>query len=246
MNNSALHPLEMRLAGFWPSEQWQEMTVVLAVSGGADSVALLRAMAALKIGGAGRICVAHFNHQLRCDSEEDERFVVELCRRFDLKCETGRSNVARLALSAAEGIEETARRERYAFFRETADRLGARFVVTAHTADDQAETILHRILRGTGIVGLGGMARSRALGAATLLRPLLNVRRWEILQYLKDLGQAFREDSSNADLRFTRNRIRHELLPMLAKQYNANIIDALLRLGSLANESRQLVDTLVA
>ena len=240
-----LHPLEKRFADSWPPEQWQDLTVLLAVSGGADSVALLRAMVALKTGGIGRLCIAHFNHKLRDDAGDDQRFVVDLCKQFGISCETGFGDVAGLSASASEGIEETARRARYDFLQETAGRLGARFVVTAHTADDQAETILHRIVRGTGIAGLAGMPRSRPFGPATLLRPLLNVRRRELEKYLCDIGQPFRDDPSNADCRFTRNRIRHELLPLLAEQYNSGVADALLRLGSLAGEVQRVVEGLV-
>src|SRR3989304_4412 len=175
MAESVFHPFETRLAGLWPPEECREVTVLVAVSGGADSVAWLRALVALKTAGAGRLCVAHFNHYLRAEAEEDEQFVHALCKRFGLPCETGGKDVGQLVLPASEGIEETARRVRYAFLNETAGRLGARFVVTAHTADDQAETILHRIVRGTGIIGLSGMARARPLGPATLLRPLLGV-----------------------------------------------------------------------
>jgi len=219
--------------------------VLAAVSGGADSVALLRAVAALKTGGAGRLCVAHFNHKLRDEAEDDERFVVALCKQLGLSCETGFGHVAQLAADASEGIEPAARRARYEFLKETAGRLGARFVLTAHTADDQAETILHRIVRGTGIAGLAGMSRTRRLGHATLLRPLLSVRRRELEEYLRDIGQPFREDSSNADRRFTRNRIRHELLPLLGRQYNSAVADALLRLGSLAADVQGVIDELV-
>jgi tRNA(Ile)-lysidine synthase len=219
--------------------------VLLAVSGGSDSVALLRAMAALKTGGLGRLCVAHFNHKLREDSDRDEQFVAALCRQLNVPCETGHAEPARLSAAPSSGIEETARNARYAFFRAAAGRLGARFVVTAHTADDQAETILYRILRGTGIAGLAGMARSRRFGPATLLRPLLTVRRSELVEYLRDIGQGFCSDPSNADRRFTRNRIRHELLPLLARQYNSGVADALLRLGSLAAEVQGLIDELV-
>ncbi len=126
-----------------------------------------------------------------------------------------------------------------------AGRLGARFVVTAHTADDQAETILHRIVRGTGIGGLAGMSRARRLGPATLLRPLLGVRRAELAAYLRDLNQPFRMDASNRDMRFTRNRIRTELLPLLAARYNDSILPALLRLGEVAGESQLLIDDVV-
>jgi tRNA(Ile)-lysidine synthase len=127
-----------------------------------------------------------------------------------------------------------------------AGRLGARYVVTAHTADDQAETVLHRIIRGTGIRGLAGIARARPLGPATLLRPLLEIRRAEIAAYLREIGQAHRTDASNSDMRFTRNRIRKELLPLLASQYNHTITDALLQLGQLARESQSTVDTIVS
>jgi tRNA(Ile)-lysidine synthase len=244
MPDSTLHPFETRLTGLWPPEQWRELTVLLAVSGGADSVALLRAVAALKTAGAGRLCVAHFNHKLRDDSDDDEQFVTDLSDRLGLRCIMGCGNIARMAADANEGIELTARRARHHFLQKAAGEVGARFVVTAHTADDQAETILHRIVRGTGIAGLAGIARSRRLGHATLLRPLLSVRRSELREYLRDIGQPFRDDPSNVDRRFTRNRIRHELLPLLAKQYNSAVADALLRLGSLAAEVQEVVENL--
>ena len=146
--------------------------------------------------------------------------------------------------SGSDGIEAAARQARYEFLEAAAAREGARYVVTAHTADDQAETILHHIIRGTGIAGLAGMARTRPLGPATLIRPLLGFRRAELLAYLSDLGQPFRDDSSNRDTRFTRNRIRHELLPRLAEEFNSGVVEALLRLGSLAGESQEVIDGL--
>ncbi len=240
----SLHPFETRLADCWPPEQWLDLTVLAAVSGGADSVALLRAVAALKTGGAGRLCVAHFNHKLRHEADFDQQFVVALCKQLGLSCETGFSDVAQLAANAGEGIEPAARRVRYDFLKDAAGRLGARFVLTAHTADDQAETILHRIIRGTGISGLAGMSRSRHLGPATLLRPLLGFRRRELEEYLHDIGQPFCQDSSNADRRFTRNRIRHELLPLVARHYNPGVADALLRLGCLADDVQSVIDDL--
>jgi tRNA(Ile)-lysidine synthase len=239
------HPLELKLASAWPPEEWQEVTVLLAVSGGADSVAMLQAMTALKTAGEGRLVVAHVNHRLRgAESDADETLVAELCRRLEVACEVGSLPVNQSA-AGAEGIETRARRLRYAFLQQAAARLGARYVVTAHTADDQAETILHRIVRGTGVLGLGGIARARRLGPATLLRPLLGVRRAELAAYLDDLGQPYRQDSSNLDLRFTRNRIRHRLLPQLAAHFNANVVDALLRLGTLAGEAQAVIDRLV-
>jgi len=245
MANSDLHPFEKRLALLWPTEEWRELTVLVAVSGGADSVALLRAMAALKTEGIGRLCVAHFNHKLRGEADDEQQFVMDMSDRLRLPCKMGCGNIARMAAEANEGIELTARRARHYFLQKAAGELGARFVVTAHTADDQAETILHRILRGTGIAGLAGISRSRRLGHATLLRPLLLVRRSELREYLNDIGQPFREDPSNADRRFTRNRIRHELLPLMAREYNSAVTDALLRLGCLAAEAQGVIENLV-
>ena len=243
---SAFHPLETRLADAWPPETWQDVTVLLAVSGGADSVAMLRAMVALKNAGDGRLVAAHLNHQLRpSEAETDEAMVVDLCRRLGVACEVGRTRLDPAAPAGGDGLEAAARHARYQFLEATAARLGARYVVTAHTADDQAETILHHILRGTGIGGLAGIARARPLGHATLIRPLLGLRRAELLAYLNDLGQSYRDDSSNRDTRFTRNRIRQELLPHLAEQFNAGVVDALLRLGSLAGEVQAVIDALV-
>lgn len=238
------HPLETKLATAWPPADWAEVTVVAAVSGGCDSVALLRALSALKT-GVGRLGAAHLNHQLRPEADDDERFVVDLCRRLDVPCEVGRVAVDRLAAESGDGIEAAARAARYDFLEQTAGRLGARFIVTAHTADDQAETILHRIIRGTGVRGLSGMARVRPLGHATLIRPLLGVRRAELQAYLDALGQPYCHDRSNADPRFTRNRIRHEVMPLLRGQFNSGVTEALLRLGTLAGEVQAVVDDLV-
>jgi tRNA(Ile)-lysidine synthase len=190
--------------------------------------------------------VAHFNHGLRGpESADDERFVVQLCDALTVPCEAGHP-AAPLSSAVPDGLEAAARDARYAFLLGVAERRGARYLVTAHTADDQIETILHRIVRGTGIAGLSGMPRARPLSpAVTLLRPMLAIRRSEVLEYLTQLGQPYRDDSSNTDSRFTRNRLRHELLPRLASDYNAEIGTALLRLGSLAGEVQQVVDRLV-
>jgi len=203
-------------------------------------------MRALKRGGAGRLVAAHLNHQLRAEeSGDDEAFVVDLCRRLEVPCEVGRAPVERLAANSGDGLEAAARQARYEFLQRTAARLGARYVATAHTADDQAETILHRIIRGTGISGLAGMRRARPLGAATLIRPLLGFRRAVLLDYLADVRQPCRVDSSNDDTRFTRNRIRLEVLPELADRFNPGVVEALLRLGRLAGDVQEVVDQAV-
>jgi tRNA(Ile)-lysidine synthase len=241
-----LLPLESRLAAAWPPESWQDVTIVAAVSGGADSVALVRALAALKNAGRGRLILAHFNHRLRPEADLDAKFTATLADRLGLLCESAAGCVAKTAEAVGDGIEAAARAERYTFLQSAAERLGARYVVTAHTADDQAETILHRILRGTGVAGLAGMRRARPLGpAVTLIRPLLDVRRAEILAYLTELQQPFQDDASNSDLGFTRNRIRRELLPRLAADYNSDVVATLLRLGQTARDAQQIIDTAV-
>jgi tRNA(Ile)-lysidine synthase len=205
-------------------------------------------MTALKGGGQGRLLAAHVNHQLRAEeSDADEAFVVGLCRRLGVPCEVHRASEpgVKSGQGSSDGLEAAARALRYELLRQAASRVGARYVVTAHTANDQAETILHRIVRGTGIAGLSGIARARPLGPATLIRPLLGLRRRQLLGYLEDLGQRYRIDPSNADTRFTRNRIRHELLPELAARFNPGVADALLRLGSLAGEVQAVIDGIV-
>ena len=133
--------------------------------------------------------------------------------------------------------ENAARNLRYEFLVHQAEDVGFRYLATAHTADDQTETVLHRILRGTGLSGLSGIAPLRVVTpAVTLVRPLLHVRRSEILAYLESLGKTFREDKTNAENQFTRNRIRNRLLPVLRTQFNPQIDEAICRLATLAAE----------
>lgn len=224
------------VAGLWLPEDWQDVTVLVGVSGGADSVALLRALATR---GAGRLVVAHFNHALRGEaSDADAAFVARLADELALPYETGRA----MTSAVRNGLEESARNARYEFFKAAAGRRGARYVATAHTADDQAETVLHRIVRGTGLAGLSGMPRSRPLmHGVSLIRPLLEIRRADLLHYLEQLGQSFRDDATNRDLGFTRNRLRHDLLPQLAAAYNPQVVEALLRLAQLAGEAQEVI-----
>jgi tRNA(Ile)-lysidine synthase len=235
-----MHDLELELHRSWAPSDWSDVTVLAGVSGGPDSVAMLWALLRLKAPGEGRIVAAHYNHGLRGEhSADDAAMVTDLCRELGIACIHGsaapRSEIAGVA-------EEQTRRERYAFFREAAGTCGARYVATAHTADDQAETILHRILRGSGLAGIAGIPRVRRLGQdLTVVRPLLTVRRRQILDYLAALGQSYRHDASNQDLAYTRNRLRHELLPHLAEHYNPRVIEALLRLGRSAAEAHELL-----
>ncbi|MBX3412706.1 MAG: tRNA lysidine(34) synthetase TilS [Pirellulales bacterium] len=241
------HPLVEQLARVWPTSEWGEVTIVVAVSGGADSVALLRGLVELAPGRDGRIVAAHFNHHLRgAASDDDQAFVERVCGELRVPLELGQAHVAQIAQQRGDGLEAAAREARYSFLIETANRRSAGFVVTAHTADDQAETILHRVVRGTGLAGLAGIPPRRELRQElTLVRPLLAVRRTLILDYLETLGQTYREDESNVDRRFTRNRLRHELLENLREHYNPQVTEALLRLGTLAGEAQEVIAQLV-
>jgi len=203
---------------------------LVAVSGGADSVALLLGMARLAPAG---LVVAHADHGLRPDSAADARFVAALAERLGLPCVTRRLTVA--ASGGREGLEGRARRLRYDFLTDAAHEVGARQVLVAHTADDQAETVLHRILRGTGLAGLGGMRRSRQLAdGVALVRPLVLVRRAEVRAFLETVAQDWREDATNTDPARSRNFLRHAILaPSAAGPYPA-ATESLVRLASQA------------
>ena len=248
--------MERAISDAWPVAHWSAVTVLVAVSGGPDSVALARALAALHRPLGGRLIACHFNHGWRgAESDADERFVRNLAAELGWPCEVGRaeevapeSTIVPTAKESPSSIrsEAAARRQRYRFLRQTAERLGARYIALGHTADDQIETILHRILRGTGIAGLAGMPRARALGEATsIVRPFLDVRRVAILAYLATLGQCYRSDATNQSRAFTRNRLRHELLPHLARRYNPRVDEALLRLGRQAEDLKPTIDRLL-
>jgi tRNA(Ile)-lysidine synthase len=199
--------------------------LLVGVSGGPDSVALLDTL--VKSGWRPHIC--HLNHQLRgADSDADAEFVRQLAARYDMPCTIESGKVA--------GDEESARRARHEFFARVAERVGIKKLALAHTADDQVETFLLRLLRGAGVPGLVGIWPERQLGTLRVIRPLLKVRRAEILEYLAAEKLAYREDASNADSRFTRNRIRHELLPWLEREYNPAIRDALLHTAEILRD----------
>jgi tRNA(Ile)-lysidine synthase len=232
-----------RFLASWPPEDWRDLRLLAAVSGGPDSVALLRLLIHFQRGGQGRIIAAHFNHGLRgAESDADCDFVARLCQDLAVECTLGRGQPPTALEQKGIGLEAAVRRQRYDFLEQQAGRHAARFVVTAHTADDQAETVLFRILRGTGLSGLGGIRRTRPLGPATLIRPLLDVRRHELEAYLAGLGQPFRRDSSNEDPCFTRNRIRSELLPLLVDRYHLGTVDSLLRLAGQARRAQNVLE----
>ncbi len=173
-------------------------------------------------------------------SLEDARFVADLAASLGLPFDLGTWAPTREA-----HFEADARVARYAWLAEVARDRGASAVAVGHTRDDQAETILHRIMRGTGLRGLAGIPARRALApGVALVRPLLGVSRRQIREELGRIGQAYREDATNRDLTRTRARIRHDLIPRLAADYNPKVVDAIVQLGGLAAESRKAIDAL--
>ena len=219
--------------------------VSVAVSGGADSVALLRLLLELRPELGTVLSVVHFNHRLRgVESDEDEAFVAQLAREHKLAFHTASADVKEEAAAEGLSLEAAARELRYGFFQQLVEtdatghsQLGK--IATGHTLDDQAETVLMRILRGSGMRGLAGIYPTVDLEEdgevmGEVIRPLLEVRHRELEAYLREVGQAWREDSSNLDPRFTRNRVRRTLLPLLEREFNPGIAQGLSELADIA------------
>jgi tRNA(Ile)-lysidine synthase len=212
-------------------------TIVVGLSGGADSVALTDALAALRRRRGFRVVAAHLDHALRPGSADDATFCATLCETLDVPLRAGTADVRRRAGREKGGLEQAARRERYSFLRRVRDDEGADLVAVAHTEDDQAETLLLRLLRGAGASGLAGMR----LRSGDLVRPLLGVSRRQVLEHLRERGLPWREDPSNADAAHRRNRVRHELIPYLEERFNPAVRATLARTAALlADEAAHL------
>lgn len=215
--------------------------LIVGCSGGPDSVALLRVLydwnTADRLGLT--VCIAHLNHRLRGqESEADEAFVRDLAARLNARCFIEAVDLPALRAQTDAGMEELARKERFSFFQRAAYDCVATKVLVGHHADDNAETILHRIVRGTGLRGLAGIGVRREMiehSGIELIRPMLCFRRQEILDYLADIKQDYRIDSSNALPTHTRNRIRHQIIPQLETHVNPRTVPALLRLSEQAS-----------
>jgi tRNA(Ile)-lysidine synthase len=212
-------------------------TVVLAVSGGADSTALLLAIEEVK--GQNKlytaVCVAHLDHRLRKSSSKDAKWVADLAARLGFKSVIGR---AKELDESNDNLEQAAREARYAFLERTAKRVSANYVLTAHTMDDQAETVLLRFMRGSASLGLGGMEALRPLAknsSIKLVRPLLWARRSETEDYCRLRKTRFLSDEMNDDLSFARVKVRKQLLPLM-QSFNNRIVEAISRTASQLRE----------
>jgi tRNA(Ile)-lysidine synthase len=247
-----LTPFVRRLLAEWETRAWpRDGACVVAVSGGADSTALALALAELLT--AGRIgldvTAAHFNHGLRGkESDEDESWVAELCRSLGFTLLTGRADLS--ARVGRDNLEQAARRARYEFLAGAAESCGAWEILTAHTLDDQAETVLLRLLRGSGADGLAGMRAERLLfedrGDLRLLRPLVSwARRSETEGFCRARGVGFRLDAMNEDEGFARVRVRRRLLPLL-ETFNPRAAEALARAAELLRDDADALEEAAA
>ena len=254
--------------------------IAVAVSGGIDSVALLRLLLELRLELGIVLSVVHFDHGLRgAESDSDQEFVAGLAREHGLEFHAASGDVAQLASEEHSGLEAAARELRYGFFRsllgsDEVDEIEPAFpqglkpessgqldgtaeavplpsptpphildkIATGHTLDDQAETVLMRLIRGTGLRGLGGIyprilvEREDEDSHGEIVRPLLGIRRRELKQYLVDLKQPWREDSTNADSKFTRNRVRRLVLPLLEREFNPAVVESFSELAEIARD----------
>ena len=212
------------------------MKVVAGVSGGADSVALLLFLAGLEE-GAPQVIACHFNHMMRGEeSERDAEFVSRLCEKHGIELKTRAGDTAAFSRENRLSPEQGARELRYAFFREILEKTGAHRIATAHTMDDRAETVLMRMLRGSGSRGLSSISPV----SGDIIRPFFAVSRGQVLQYLQAKGEKWVEDSSNKSDAFTRNRVRNRLMPLL-ETFNPRVKTALNRLADTAGAEHSYI-----
>ncbi len=219
--------------------------VLVAVSGGADSVALAYVLQYLRKPWHLDLTLAHLNHGIRGRAaDEDAKFVAELAWRLGLSCVIEKADVPRLARRSGVSLEMAARKARYEFLVRAAREVGADCIATAHTADDQVETVLLRVFRGTGPQGLGGIPYEGRWRGAKVVRPMLDVTHRAAVAFLKRHGLRWREDATNRDLDYLRNRVRHQLLPGLESKINPQVRQAVLRLSELMRDESEWVDAL--
>ncbi len=215
--------------------------VLIAVSGGADSMCLLHILHALRTDFPFDVHIAHLNHQLRPEAQADADFVVQTANNLGLPITLGTANILALAQKEKRSIEDAARIERRKFLLETAHHVDATQIALGHTHNDQAETILFRLLRGTSLTGLSGI---RPKTDHLWIRPLLETTRMQVETFVAQHKISFIQDATNTDLRYARNKIRHQLIPHLKTHYAPQITSALTRLGTLAQDDDNLLESL--
>lgn len=216
--------------------------IVVGVSGGPDSISLLNILNNLKERLNIKIYVAHINHMIRKEADEESEYVREFCAKIDIDFFIKKIDVENESKRLKIGTEEAGRNIRYNFFEEVAQKVGANKIATAHNSNDNAETVLMNILRGTSVSGLKGIEKVRD---GRYIRPLIECSRDEIENYCKEKELNPKYDKSNSENIYTRNKIRNLLIPYLKKEFNPNIVDGINRLSNIAAEEEQFINKIV-
>lgn len=216
--------------------------VLVGLSGGADSVAMLSALHELRHSLGIELVAAHLDHGLRAEASDDQAFCRALAAELDVAFVSGQVDVSGRARAAKRSIEAEARDARYAFLSDTATETRCTAIAVGHTMDDQAETLVMRLARGSSCRGLSSVYPVVHQGDTAIIRPLLEVSRREILDYLDERGLAHREDPSNRDRRFTRNRVRHDVLPLIARELNGNLVQTLARSADILRDEEAFME----
>ena len=214
--------------------------IVLGVSGGPDSMAMLSVLYEIKKSKIidFDLCVAHVNHGIRESAQIDEEYVKDFCKQRNISVYVLKTNVIDIAKKKKKGIEETGRKVRYNFFEEILKKTSSNKIAIAHNKKDNAETIIMNLFRGSGLSGLSGIS----IMSGNCIRPLLNENREDIEKYLKDKNIIPRIDETNFDNNYTRNKIRNVVLPYIEENFNPNIIETLARLSLIINEENEYLN----
>ena len=213
--------------------------IIACVSGGADSMAMLKTLINLKqLTKYNELVVCHVNHMLRKEAEEETEFVKDFCEKHDIRCFVKYVDINAIAKENKIGLEEAGRKERYKFFNEIKEKENINKIAVAHNKKDNSETVLMHLLRGSGLNGLTGIHPVRDY----YIRPIIKCTREEIENYLKENNIEFKVDKSNEELDYTRNKIRNKLIPNLEKEYNENIVDSLDRLSEIVMEEQEFIE----
>ena len=216
--------------------------IVIGVSGGPDSMTLLNILNNLKEKLNIKLYVAHINHSIRKEADEETEYVKDFCKKIDVEFFAKKVKVEEIAKELKMGTEEAGRNIRYEFFEEVAHKVGANKIATAHNLNDNAETVLMNITRGTSVSGLKGIDKVRD---GKYIRPIIECSRAEIEDYCKEKNLNPRYDKSNNENIYTRNKIRNLLIPFLQKEFNPNIVEGINRLSQIAIEEEQFINKVV-
>lgn len=218
--------------------------IVVCVSGGPDSMCLLHILGKIKKkqNDSFSICVAHVNHKIRQEADEETKYVEDYCKKNDIECFVKKCDVIDIAKEEKRGLEETGRKIRYAFFEEVANKVGANKIAIAHNENDTVETVLMNVIRGSGSSGLKGIEPIRD---KRYIRPLIETKREQIENYCEENNLDPKIDQSNFDNKYTRNKVRNELIPYLKEEFNPNIIDSIQKLSEIITDEQNYLEKMV-